>query len=84
MSVASAAEPGLQVKADPMDSVSRHTGWRRLRHGVSETVRVELTGEARLAGQDTNPNHRSEALRCKSKDPFDDRQRNCDQFPQVG
>ena len=59
--VASAAEPGLQVKADPMDSVSRHTGWWRLRHGVSETVRVELTGEACLAGKDTNSNHRSEA-----------------------
>src|SRR6202035_4972511 len=59
--VASAAEPGLQVKADPMNSVSRHTGWRRLLHGLSETVRVELTGEAYLAGKDTNPNHRSEA-----------------------
>ena len=56
--VASAAE---QVKADPMNSVSRHTGWRRLHHGLSETVRVELTGEAGLAGKDTNPNHRSEA-----------------------
>jgi SnoaL-like domain len=59
--VASAAEPGLQVKADPMNSISRHTGWRRLLHGLSETVRVELTGEAGLAGKDTNPHHRSEA-----------------------
>jgi hypothetical protein len=33
--VASAAEPGLQVKADPMNSVSRHTGWRRLLHGLA-------------------------------------------------
>jgi hypothetical protein len=31
------------------------------RHGVSETVRVELTDEAGLAGKDTTPNHRSEA-----------------------
>jgi hypothetical protein len=53
--VASAAEPGLQVKADPMNSVSRHTGWRRLLHGLGETVRVELTGEAGSAGKDTNP-----------------------------
>jgi hypothetical protein len=56
--VASAAE---QVKADPRNSVSRHTGWRRLLHCLSETVRVELTGEAGLAGKDTSPNHRSEA-----------------------
>jgi hypothetical protein len=56
--VASAAE---QVKADPRNSVSRHTGWRRLLHCLSEPVRVELTGEAGLAGKDTSPNHRSEA-----------------------
>ena len=59
--VASAAEPRSQVKAGSMNSVSRHIGWQRLLHGLSETVRVELTGEADLAGKDTNPNHRSEA-----------------------
>ena len=43
------AERGLQVKADPMNSVSRHTGWRRLLYGHNETVRVELAAEASLA-----------------------------------
>jgi hypothetical protein len=68
---ASAAEPRLQVNAGSMNSVSRHTGWQRL-HGLSETVRVELTGEARLAEKDTNT---ITAVRCryKSKGPFDDR-----------
>jgi len=53
--------PRLQVNAGSMNSVSRHTGWQRLLHGLSETVRVELTGEARLAEKDTNTNYRSEA-----------------------
>ncbi len=41
-------------------------------HGLGETVRVELTGEAGLAGKDTNP-ITAERRRYKSKGPFDDR-----------
>jgi hypothetical protein len=35
--------------------------WQRLPYGPSETVRVELTGEAGLAGKDTNPITAAEA-----------------------
>jgi hypothetical protein len=51
---------------------SRHKGWQWLPHGPSETVRVELTGEVRLAGKDTNP-ITAARRRYKSKGPFDDR-----------
>jgi hypothetical protein len=53
-------------------TVSRHTGWQRLLHGLSETVRVELTGEAGLAENDTNT-ITAVRRRYKSKGPFDDR-----------
>jgi hypothetical protein len=61
----------LQVNAGSMNSVSRHTGWQRLLHGLSETVRVELTGEARLE-KDTNT-ITAVRRRYKSKGPLDDR-----------
>jgi hypothetical protein len=69
---ASASEPRLQVNAGSMNSVSRHTGWQRLLHGLSEMVRVELTGEARFAEKDTNT-ITAVRRRYKSKGRFDDR-----------
>jgi hypothetical protein len=46
--------------------------WQRLLHGLSETVRVELTSEAGLAGKDANTII-AVRRRYKSKGPFDDR-----------
>jgi hypothetical protein len=69
--VASSAERGLQVKADPMNSVSRRS---MLAEAASWplVVRVELSGEAGLAGKDTNT-ITAVRRRYKSKGPFDDR-----------
>jgi hypothetical protein len=58
---------------DLIRHTDRHVkGWQRLPRGLSETVRVELSGEAGSAGNNTTT-ITAVRRRYKSKGPFDDR-----------